>query len=68
MLLAKPQGGFRPAAWLPSLFGLYAKLRVQHLRELIAANSRPCLALGTREYTLGIGDMAMMCAEAYARH
>ena len=33
MLLVKPQGGFRPIALLPSIYRVYTKVRIVHVRR-----------------------------------
>ena len=65
MLLAKPQGGFRPIALLPALYRIYTKVRLQHVREWMATNSRPYFALGAQKCTLDVGARTMIYSEAF---
>eukprot|EP00959_Pyramimonas_sp_CCMP1952_P152678 3194545-Pyramimonas_sp.AAC.1 len=41
MLLTKPQGGFRPIALLPSLYRVYTKVGITHVRVWAARYARP---------------------------
>eukprot|EP00959_Pyramimonas_sp_CCMP1952_P062776 1312545-Pyramimonas_sp.AAC.1 len=67
MLLAKPQGGFRPEALLPATYRIYTKPRLAQVRIWISQNTRPYFALGTHKCTLDVGARTMIYAEAYAR-
>eukprot|EP00959_Pyramimonas_sp_CCMP1952_P459906 9479008-Pyramimonas_sp.AAC.1 len=65
MLLAKPQRGFRPIALLPSLYRVYTKLRISHVRAWAARYTRPYFALGEGKSTLDVGARTMIYSEAH---
>eukprot|EP00959_Pyramimonas_sp_CCMP1952_P102885 2151607-Pyramimonas_sp.AAC.1 len=64
MLLAKPQGGLRPIALLPSIYRVYTKIRIVHVRRWAANHTRPYFALGSGRSTIDVGARAMVYAEA----
>eukprot|EP00959_Pyramimonas_sp_CCMP1952_P320621 6709675-Pyramimonas_sp.AAC.1 len=65
MLLAKPQGGFRPIALLPSLYRAHTKVRISHVRAWAARSARPYFARGEGKSTLDVGARTMIYPGAH---
>eukprot|EP00959_Pyramimonas_sp_CCMP1952_P370526 7760196-Pyramimonas_sp.AAC.1 len=66
ILLQKPSGGYRPIALLVSLYRVWAKARIDHVRSWANRLGRPFLALGPGgRATTDVASRVLLHGEAH---
>ena len=63
VLLAKPTGGYRPIALLPSIYRIWAKARVSWVRSWASQLCRSYLALEAQKWTTDVAARVLVQAE-----
>ena len=63
VLLGKPSGGYRPIALLCSLYRVWAKARLNHVRSWASQLNRGYLALGAGKCTTDVASRVLLQGE-----